>query len=271
MIQSVEERPDIEVQHPVTPPAALPRLPQCLVSRFPRSIAVGVRMKVFFQFRLQYLFHHRLGYPILHRWYPQRTNAAVRLGNLNSSNRRRMITARRHAVPKLVQVVSNLGLERFYCLAVNPRPTLIGFHLLPGFPDLTFADGKRLRPVHQGPPVAGFPDFPNRIGRPLRSSPITELSSLLRVAPPLCSASVLSRSWGLHLRFFLGIEATGSHVPHKSLDRGLATFVPDAIRSVSRFLPNSPRGNDYPSVLTSSTRFRHVDSGSLAFDSASPT
>ena len=85
-------------------------------------------MKVLFQFRLQYLFHHRLGHTVLHRRNPQRTNAAVRLGNLDPSNRRRVITARRHAVPKLVQVVSNLGLERLYCLAVNSRPTLIGLY-----------------------------------------------------------------------------------------------------------------------------------------------
>src|SRR5215469_10646708 len=32
--------------------------------------------------------------------------------------------------------------------------------------------------------------------QPLRSDPITEPSSLLRVAPPLCPASVLLSSWG---------------------------------------------------------------------------
>ena len=131
--------------------------------------------------------------------------------------------------------------------------------------------GTRRCPNHRNPPVAGCSVVPDRIGHSLRSSPITGPSSLLRSDPPLCSASVLSRLWVLHLRFSLGIEATGSHVPHKSPDHVLATFMPDAIRSVSRSLPNSSQGNDYPSVSTSSTRFRHFISGSLAFNSVIPT
>lgn len=73
---------------------------------------------------------------------------------------------------------------------------------------------------------------------PLRSNPITESSSLLRVAPPLCSASVLSHSWVLHLYFSLGIRATGSHVPYKSLSQGHATFMPEAARPINRSPPN---------------------------------
>src|SRR5918999_4308558 len=69
----------------------------------------------------------------------------------------------------------------------------------------------------------------------LRSSSITEPSSLLQATPPLCPASVLSRSWGLHLRFSLLIEATGSHVPHKSLDQGHAISMPDVAQAVNRY------------------------------------
>jgi len=92
---------------------------------------------------------------------------------------------------------------------------------------------------------------------PLRSSPITEPSSLLRVAPPLCPASVLSHLWGFHLCFSLDIRATGSHVPHKSLYQVHAVFMPEAIWPVIRYPPDLSQGNDYPSVLTSSLRFRH--------------
>src|SRR5664280_1980126 len=60
-------------------------------------------------------------------------------------------------------------------------------------------------------------------------------SSLLRVVPPLCPASVLSLSWVLHLSFSLHIGTTGSHVPHESLDQVHATFMPDATQAVSRF------------------------------------
>jgi len=85
---------------------------------------------------------------------------------------------------------------------------------------------------------------------PLRSSSITEPSSLLRVAPPLCSASVLSHSWGLHLCFSLNIRTTGSHVPHKSLYHVHAVFMPEAIWPVNRLPPDLSQGNDYPLVLT---------------------
>ena len=101
---------------------------------------------------------------------------------------------------------------------------------------------------------------------PLRSSSFTEPSLLLRVAPPLCSASVLWRLWDLHLRFSLYIVATGSHVPHKSLYRVLVAFMPDAAWAVNRFPPDFSRSNDSPSVLTSFLRFRHLNSDSLSFD-----
>ena len=69
--------------------------------------------------------------------------------------------------------------------------------------------------------------------------PRYETSSLLRVIPPLCPASVLSLSWVLYLSFSLIIGTTGSHVPHKSLVQVRATFMPDVIQAVSRFLLNS--------------------------------
>ena len=91
---------------------------------------------------------------------------------------------------------------------------------------------------------------------PLCSGPITEPSTLLRATPPLCPASVLWLSWGYHLSFSLRIGATGSHVPHKSLNQGHAALMPDAACAVSRHLTDLSRVNDCPPVLTSSLRFR---------------
>ena len=71
--------------------------------------------------------------------------------------------------------------------------------------------------------------------QPLRSSSITEPSSLLRVGPPLCPASVLSLLWGLHLSFSLNIRTTSSHVPCKSLKQDHAIFMPDVTWTVGRF------------------------------------
>jgi len=96
---------------------------------------------------------------------------------------------------------------------------------------------------------------------PLRSSLVTRPSSLLRVAPPLCCASVLKRLRGFRLRRSLRIAATGSHVPHQSLYQVHALFMPEAAWPVIRYPPDLSRSNDYPSVLTSSLRFRHFING----------
>ena len=71
--------------------------------------------------------------------------------------------------------------------------------------------------------------------------PITEISSLLRTAPPLCSALVLSLLQVLCLSFSLFIKTTGSRVLYISLCKVHATSMPaaiwSAIRSSSRFIP----------------------------------
>jgi hypothetical protein len=61
-------------------------------------------------------------------------------------------------------------------------------------------------------------------------------SSLLRIGPPLCPASVLSPSWVLHLDFSLHIGTTDSQVPYKSLNQIRAAYMPDATQAVNRFL-----------------------------------
>jgi len=73
--------------------------------------------------------------------------------------------------------------------------------------------------------------------RPLRSRCITHPSSLLRVVPPLCLASVRSSLRVVRLDFSLYIEATGSKVPCPSLICALAAFVPDAAWARYRLLP----------------------------------
>ena len=94
--------------------------------------------------------------------------------------------------------------------------------------------------------------------QPLRSTSITEASSLIRVAPPLCFASVLSFSWDLHLNFSLSIKATGSHVPRKSLTQSHAIFTPEAAWAVNRSPPNLSWTQYRSPVLTSSLLFRRL-------------
>ena len=73
--------------------------------------------------------------------------------------------------------------------------------------------------------------------QPLRSSSITEPSSLIRVAPSLCLASVLRLLRVLHLSRSLSIEPTGSRVPHLSQNQDHASFMPDAKWAVNRSPP----------------------------------
>ncbi len=59
-------------------------------------------------------------------------------------------------------------------------------------------------------------------------------STLIRVVPPLCPASVLKPLWVLHLDVSLHIRTTGSQVPYASLNRVHAAFMPDAMSAVNR-------------------------------------
>src|SRR5713101_10095209 len=102
--------------------------------------------------------------------------------------------------------------------------------------------------------------------QPLRSSPITEPSSLLRATPPLCSASVLSSSRFLPL-------ATSPFASERQVltfrTRARLSFAPPTCRmplgQPSGQLPNLSRETGQPPVSTSSNllerakRASHID------------
>src|SRR4051794_18982456 len=128
---------------------------------------------------------------------------------------------------------------------------------------------QRLHPTAGAPPIAGWPWPRGRTTQPLRSGPITELSSLLRAAPPLCSASVLSPLWGPPT--WTSPFASERQVP-KFRTRARIEVTPPPCRmplsQKSGRPPSLSRSNDDPPVLTSSIRFRHVISGSLSLVSS---
>jgi len=95
--------------------------------------------------------------------------------------------------------------------------------------------------------------------------PHYQTSSLQRARPPLRLASVLDSSWVHHLEVSLRIEATGSHVPHKSLSWAHAVFMPVTTRAVSRHLPSlvpgqtvEPGFGDVHTLSTRHQRFTRV-------------
>ena len=82
--------------------------------------------------------------------------------------------------------------------------------------------------IHRDHPVSSCHGECNHLTRPLCSSPITGPSSLIRIGPSQCSASVLSpRGFG-RLRFSLGIGATGSR---SSVRKPVSDFTPPLRRS----------------------------------------
>ncbi|GAB6098022.1 hypothetical protein JCM14469_42760 [Desulfatiferula olefinivorans] len=68
-------------------------------------------MKVSLQFRLNLNLDDHLRYPIRYRGNSQWPDTPIRFFDLYSHNRRRLIAARRHSVPKLVKVVVEILLE----------------------------------------------------------------------------------------------------------------------------------------------------------------
>ena len=112
----------------------------------------------------------------------------------------------------------------------------------------------RLRSHHAAPPACRVTSGRPWPARPLRSTPITEPSPLLRAGPPLCPASVLCPSrfppLGVlplagrvadhaHLNGRIGIGTTGSPVPCQRLRRAHATYTPDTARPTRRPPPGS--------------------------------
>jgi len=108
-----------------------------------------------------------------------------------------------------------------------------------------------MQEIKQLLPVSWLAVTPYKLAHPLRSSPITGPSSLLQDDPPPSCASILSPFVVLTYRVFSYHHRKGSHVPHKSLNQGHATFMPDAARSVSRPLPCWSRNQRRTPVLTS--------------------
>lgn len=84
--------------------------------------------------------------------------------------------------------------------------------------------------------------------RPLRSGPITGPSSLLRTASaPVPRLGTRGLAGAARSAFSLRIAATGSPVPHESLDQAHAAFMPDAGWAVLGPPPNLiPEEGDAP-------------------------
>jgi hypothetical protein len=132
-------------------------------------------------------------------------------------NRRRKIAPRRQPVPQLVEVVRKISLEVCDRLSVYSSRSLVGLHTFEGFPDFPLGDVERLCLVR------GL--LPSPVGpraRLTNAAPSVQLHYRAFIPTTNCSAPVLRfgtlvLAVGARLDVSLGIGATGSHVPYKSL------------------------------------------------------
>ena len=133
MVDIIEQPLDVEFQYPIVFPAPLPGHRYRIQRRFPRSIAVGVMVKVRLYLGLKIDFRHHLGHPITYRGDSQQACPATLLGDCNRFHGWGKVAAGGHPVPDLVQVVLQVGFESCQALSVDACHPLVGFYFSKGF------------------------------------------------------------------------------------------------------------------------------------------
>src|SRR5690606_36839944 len=108
VVEVVEEPPDIQVEHPLEAPAALPRPSHRLVRRASRAVAVRVLVEVRFNELLQVLLDDGLRDSVSHSRDSESPYAAVALRDLHPLYGRWHVCARRQSIPKSIEVVREL-------------------------------------------------------------------------------------------------------------------------------------------------------------------
>ena len=138
---------------------------------------------------LQVQVRDRLSDPIRDSGHAEHSRSARLLRYLDRPHRRRDVTPRGHPIPDLVEVRLQVRLERQDRLLVNTRSTPVGLDPSPCLPDQPLGNRKRLavrfRLAHPAPPTSARLTIDQaRMTLPLRSSPITGPSPLLRSVRP---------------------------------------------------------------------------------------
>jgi len=203
--------------------------------------------------------------------------------NFDCPHRRRKVGPRRHPIPDLVQVVLQIGFELFDRLPVHPGGTLVRLNALVRLPHEPLRNVKRLilriRLAHSCPPRPRPVVRANKpqMSQPLRSTPITGASSLLRAGPPARphrystphSFCCLTHSFS-HPPLCRNEHSIGTRLPTfrvVAADQNRAVFTPDTAWPINGHPPDSSRGFAHTPVLMPSPVFRRFLNGllSLAF------
>jgi hypothetical protein len=142
--------------------------------------------------RIQPKLDDRLRHAVRYRRHAQHTNASCLLRNRNGFDWRRKIAAGAHPVPKLVQIVTQAFFELFNRLLIDARSTAIVLHILKCLPYESFGNVKWLGCHARLLPLTRLALLSPRMTPPLCSAAITAASTLLRAAPSLDGALLLS-------------------------------------------------------------------------------
>src|SRR5271166_551352 len=221
--------------YPIIFPTPFTRDAYRLQSRLSRSVAVRVRQEYGVQVRLNQLFDHHLRDPIAYGGHTQNPFASVLLWNGDGANRWWKVGSRAHPVPDLVEVTLQVGFELLNRLTIHAGRTLAGFDRFIRLVHAPLLDHEGLVcHIRRRHPVSSCCKRHDNLTRPLRSSPITGSSPLLRADPSQSAASVLSPRGFCRLCFSLGISGLVPAVPRKSLCPTHAPFTPVAARPVIR-------------------------------------
>ena len=126
---------EVRVIHRLIPSLQMPAyLLQRLVSRAPRSEAIGAVLEIGFKDRLQDQQGRHLDHPVAHRRYAQRPQFPIRLGNVDAPYRFRHIGLGAQRCLYFIQESLDAGFRCFDLLdlhTIHPRGALVGAHPLP--------------------------------------------------------------------------------------------------------------------------------------------
>ena len=122
-------------------------------------------------------------------------------------------------------------------LPVYSSRSLVGLHLLEGFPDFPLRDVKRLCLGHRAPPVTGWLWVAAEQRSSFDPAPLQNLPLYYEPLRPCAPHRYSDPCGSSRSDVSLCIGATGSHVPYKSLVRLRAAYMPDVARAVFRTAP----------------------------------
>ena len=112
-------------------------------------------MEVLLQFRLKIPLDHRLGDSVGNSGNSQWPESASSLLDVHALHRRREVTARRHPIPELVEIVCHFPFKLLNRLIVNSGCSPVRLYPLVRIPNKKLWNAPRLCFIQRAPPVAG--------------------------------------------------------------------------------------------------------------------